>query len=212
MDLTTRQRVLALALARFNERGLEGVAIRELARELGLSPGNVSYHFPKKEALVAALMEELRELNDATIGPLEQVETLEGFLERYRRVFENQHAYRFIPRSLATIVRGSDETARRYRSVEKARRASLAAALERLRDAGELERTLDEEAIARIVGLCTLIARFWLSEAELSHPRARVDSLIEHYLSLIAHALSPHVARHARRTLEPYLSPAARPR
>jgi AcrR family transcriptional regulator len=45
----------------FNEPGVAAVGVREIARDLGLSPGNVSYHYPTKEALLlASLCDALR--------------------------------------------------------------------------------------------------------------------------------------------------------
>ena len=70
----TARRILDHARRAFNERGVAAVGIREIARDLGLSPGNVSYHFPTKEALVVALIEQVHAENNAAVsapdGPL----------------------------------------------------------------------------------------------------------------------------------------------
>ncbi len=42
MTPTTRQAILDRSRELFNEHGLESVGVRDLARDLGLSPGNVS--------------------------------------------------------------------------------------------------------------------------------------------------------------------------
>ena len=52
----TAERILEYAREAFNERGVAAVGVREIARDLGLSPGNVSYHFPTKEALIRAVI------------------------------------------------------------------------------------------------------------------------------------------------------------
>src|SRR5215510_5497851 len=64
----TARRILEHARRAFNQRGVAAVGIREIARELGLSPGNVSYHFPSKEALIAALVEAGHAANNAAAG------------------------------------------------------------------------------------------------------------------------------------------------
>jgi AcrR family transcriptional regulator len=61
----TARRILEHAREAFNERGVAAVGVREIARDLDLSPGNVSYHYPTKEALVAALMREMHARNNA---------------------------------------------------------------------------------------------------------------------------------------------------
>lgn len=201
----TRAKLLRLARKRFNERGLEAVGVRDLARELELSPGNVSYHFPQKEDLVLALMDELHELNNATIASIQEIDTVDGFLRRFHGIFRNQHAYRFLPRSAGTLLKVYKRAARRYRATEARRRAELAATLVRLRDSGELEPSLDDAAIARIVALSSLTARFWLAEYDLREPRIGVDDAVAHYVSLLAHALLPYVGGPARARLDRHL-------
>jgi AcrR family transcriptional regulator len=73
---------------------IPAVGIREIARQLELSPGNVSYHFPTKEALVAALIEEGHAENNALVAaPMGRLDS--GGVDRIiraimRRDLENQ--------------------------------------------------------------------------------------------------------------------------
>lgn len=204
--MSTRDRLLAKAKQRFNEEGLARVGVRDLARDLGLSPGNVSYHFPKKEALVRALMAQLRELNQRTLEEASAQATLTAFLERYRQVFQNQLEFRFLARGISHIVEAYPQLGADYRRVDGERRRTLAAALMRLREAGELSASFDARAVARVVALCTLTARFWLSEYALSYAQAPEGAVVDHYLGLIAHALLPYVPPKRRRALSPWLN------
>src|SRR4029078_1104968 len=63
----TRRRILDTARSMFNEEGLARVGVRDIARALEMSPGNLAYHFATKDDLVAALVIELPELNLATV-------------------------------------------------------------------------------------------------------------------------------------------------
>jgi AcrR family transcriptional regulator len=53
----TRQAILDAAERLFSARGLEGVAVRDLARELHLTPSSLYNHFPSKQALYDAVLE-----------------------------------------------------------------------------------------------------------------------------------------------------------
>jgi AcrR family transcriptional regulator len=53
----TRDRVLAVALTLFNERGADRVTIADIAQAAGINEGNLYYYFQKKEQLVLALFE-----------------------------------------------------------------------------------------------------------------------------------------------------------
>ena len=53
----TREVILDAAEVLFAERGVDGVAVRDLARELDLTPSSLYNHFPGKQALYEAVLE-----------------------------------------------------------------------------------------------------------------------------------------------------------
>ncbi|MEM9933801.1 MAG: TetR/AcrR family transcriptional regulator, partial [Bacteroidota bacterium] len=59
--MTTKERILTKALQRFNQEGYGAVNLFELAKSMGMSRGNMTYHFKDKETLLNALAEELWE-------------------------------------------------------------------------------------------------------------------------------------------------------
>ena len=201
---TNREAILARARLLFNEVGLESVGVRELARDLGLSPGNVSYHFSRKQDLVEALMAEHGARNAALIEELARAPRIGDLLESYRRIFEGQFEYRFLLRSIIHLVESYPEIDARYAATDGARRRALARAFTAM-VGGDLHADTDDAAIARIVGTCTMVARFWASEMRLSFRSVPVERVIDHYLAIIAHAISPVVTGSARRSLAPYL-------
>lgn len=54
----TRQEILDAARRLFNQRGYNGVSLQDIAKAVGISKGNLSYHFQKKEGIVEALLAE----------------------------------------------------------------------------------------------------------------------------------------------------------
>ncbi|HMQ47161.1 MAG TPA: TetR/AcrR family transcriptional regulator [Saprospiraceae bacterium] len=65
-ELNTKQKILATSVQLFNQFGLANVRLQQIATEVGISPGNLAYHFRNKEAIIEAvyldLFEELREI------------------------------------------------------------------------------------------------------------------------------------------------------
>lgn len=76
MSKDTRNQILSAAKTLFNERGYNDVSTRDIAGAVGISKGNLTYYFKKKEDIVEALLTEspgggsmlkpgnLEELND----------------------------------------------------------------------------------------------------------------------------------------------------
>lgn len=193
-----RRRVLDRARELFNECGIDNVGVRDLARDLGVSPGHLSYYFPRKEDLVRALMDELREHNTRAAG---QPDTVDGLLTGLRVALLGQLEYRCLARSIVHVVDTWPELAARYREVDRQRRRALTLRLRALRDAGEVRGGDDD--LARVVAAVTVAARFWMAEAHLSYPRAGLERLVDHYVALFAHALLPVATRPAK--LGPWL-------
>lgn len=86
-----RQRLLDAAVAVFAERGADA-EVREIAERAGLAVGTVYNHFPSKEDLLAAVVEEAASQFEAALqGALEEpdeVEALRLFVRRGLRVAE----------------------------------------------------------------------------------------------------------------------------
>ena len=57
MKRDTRQDILNTAQTLFREKGYNAVSVGEIATALGISKGNLTYYFKRKEAIVEALLE-----------------------------------------------------------------------------------------------------------------------------------------------------------
>ncbi len=66
---TTRDRILEVCRTLFNERGPAEVTTAEIAQGVGISEGNLHYHFRRKEQIVVALFDLFEAANDRAGKP-----------------------------------------------------------------------------------------------------------------------------------------------
>ncbi|MDL2318453.1 TetR/AcrR family transcriptional regulator [Eubacteriales bacterium OttesenSCG-928-A19] len=59
MKKDTKNEIIKVAKALFNERGYNHVTTQNIADAIGISKGNLNYHFDKKEAIIEAVVEEM---------------------------------------------------------------------------------------------------------------------------------------------------------
>ncbi len=59
MKKDTKAVILETARKKFNQYGYEAISVLEIAKDLGMTRGNLAYHFKNKEALLSALAEEM---------------------------------------------------------------------------------------------------------------------------------------------------------
>jgi AcrR family transcriptional regulator len=200
----TREAILDHALAAFNERGVEAVGMRDLASELGMSPGNLTYHFATKEDVLLGLAERLSAHNAGVLGDAAP-DGLDALLVSFRTVFETQVAFRSLVLSVVHLTEHYPRMAARYRANQERRQASFRSLLRHLQERGSLTPGLGPADVERLVGTISLIGRFWLSEVRLDHPERAPEALIDAYLAILAGALKSSATAQGREELARFL-------
>ncbi len=56
---STKEKILDCAIALFNTKGLVNVSIRDISNKLGISPGNLTYHFKNKLSIIQEIYERI---------------------------------------------------------------------------------------------------------------------------------------------------------
>lgn len=102
MSRNTRQEILNTAKALFNARGYNAVTLRDIAGSLGISKGNLTYHFKKKEDIMEALLATAHNTRPTTAPrTLEELDAF--FLDLQRAVAENAYYFQHYTQLAQTI-------------------------------------------------------------------------------------------------------------
>ena len=113
--LKTKERILQLSLLLFNERGERSVTTNHIAAELGMSPGNLYYHFRNKSEIIKELMEQYQKETLEMLAlpddrPLDANDKI-----RYFQVLSSQlWAYRFLHRDVYHLVEYNVDISKMY--------------------------------------------------------------------------------------------------
>jgi AcrR family transcriptional regulator len=114
----TRQRILDATLALYNERGEPQVSTSLIATELGISAGNLHYHFRRKDALSAALLDRFATEFDAVLPPAGwRADHAEDAWLLLHLLLETVWRYRFLFRDLSGVMTRDRRAARRLADV-----------------------------------------------------------------------------------------------
>ncbi|MCI9466953.1 MAG: TetR/AcrR family transcriptional regulator [Ruminiclostridium sp.] len=158
----TRQEILDAARRLFNQRGYNGVSLQDIARSVGISKGNLSYHFQKKEGIAEALIAEggdpLPLKTPKTIGELDLV-----FLDIQQVVQDN----RFFFLSHAQLGQISPEIGRKQRARCREITENLEQALVSLHAAGLVRDEDYSGEYAHTAELLYFSSAYWASFSEL---------------------------------------------
>lgn len=92
MKRDTRTEILQIARKLFNERGYNAVSVKDIADALGISKGNLTYHFKKKEQIMEALLKSLE--NERQLPPVPQtIAELDNVFYDKQEVVQNNAFY-----------------------------------------------------------------------------------------------------------------------
>jgi len=112
----TRERIADAALALFNSEGTSAVSTRHVAARLGISPGNLYYHFGNKEEIVLHLYERIEARLQAILAPPDRgARTFEDILGYLDAIFAHLWEFRFFYRDLNSLLRDVPGLRDRYR-------------------------------------------------------------------------------------------------
>lgn len=115
--MNTKEKILDKALEMFNLEGVEKVTTRHIAKALGMSQGNLHYHYPNKNELINTLFQEfLLAIHDAkSHSPEHEFSRLQVFssmkenfniMYTYRFLFiDNEIVWRRIPDIKTTVIK-----------------------------------------------------------------------------------------------------------
>lgn len=188
--MKTRDRILECALQLFNQQGEPNVSTLEIANEMGISPGNLYYHFHGKEPLVLGLFERFEdELTPLLDPPLEVRLDAEDYWLFLHLIVERMAQYRFLFQDLSNLTGRLPKLARGMRTLLNALKRTLAALLASLKAHGQV--TSDTQALGQLVEQITLTLLFSLDYQRILAREGEVGIVVYQVMMLVAPHLEP---------------------
>lgn len=188
--MSNRDKALFTARACFNDRGSHAVSTNHLAKEAGISVGNLYYHFRSKEELIRELYEELNQawrtrlaVPDPTHVTWSDIENL--IAEHFRIMWE----YRFFFREQTSLRQRDPVLARRWTIAHKRGRGDLQQMIRAFAAQAAPHAHLSDATLDRITDVCWILADYWLSFKESMGTKLRQQDLDEGIKTFRAGAL-----------------------
>ena len=196
--MNNRDRIIEAALQLFNQRGVRNVTVRDICRELEISPGNFNYHFPGKELIIKSLYERLNEEIDTAISniPLNQT-SVRYFLETHRQIFFIQHKYKFFYLNLFEILTNFPEIKKTFQQRYQLEKQMARFFMELYVEKGVLLPNSEANTFDRIINTGLILNNAWLMDAEINFSANMQEKLL-HYMQLCCGRLEPLLSEAAK--------------
>ncbi|POA30513.1 MULTISPECIES: TetR/AcrR family transcriptional regulator [unclassified Pseudomonas] len=114
--IKTSERIVQNSLELFNQQGERSISTNHIAAHMEISPGNLYYHFPNKQAIIAVLFSEYEALVESFLRPPQgRAATVEDKRFYLQELLSAMWRYRFLHRDLEHLLDNDVELAARYR-------------------------------------------------------------------------------------------------
>ena len=114
--IKTSERIVQNSLELFNQQGERSISTNHIAAHMEISPGNLYYHFPNKQAIIAVLFSEYEALVESFLRPPQgRAATVEDKRYYLQELLDAMWRYRFLHRDLEHLLDNDPELAARYR-------------------------------------------------------------------------------------------------
>jgi AcrR family transcriptional regulator len=197
----TAERILEVTLDLFNRFGEPNVSTTLISAELGISPGNLYYHYPAKDELINALFDRYERGLSELLHAADNVGNVEDAWLFFHMLFELIWQYRFLYRDLNDLLSKNRRLETHFQFVLKNKSRAVSTVLEGLTRARAMR--IDSREADAVANAMVVVLTYWLSYEYVRDPRKALEP------DSAAAALS-RGAYHVLSLLMPYLDTSSR--
>jgi len=199
----TAERILEVTLELFNRFGEPNVSTTLISAELGISPGNLYYHYPAKDELIHSLFDRYDHSLNELLHAADNVRNVEDAWLFFHMLFELIWQYRFLYRDLNDLLSKNRRLETHFQFVLKNKSRAVQSVLDGLSrgSAMLIDTRIDTREAEAVSTAMVVVLTYWLSYEYVRDPRRALEP--EH-----ANAALLRGAFHVLSLLMPYLEPA----
>ena len=169
----TAERILEVTLELFNRFGEPNVSTTLISAELGISPGNLYYHYPAKDELINSLFDRYEKALNELLNASDGVRDVEDAWFFMHTLFELIWQYRFLYRDLNDLLSKNRRLETHFQWVLKNKTQSVKAMLDSMSRAGAVQ--IDAREAEPTATSMVVVLTYWLSYEYVRDPRRALE-------------------------------------
>ncbi len=211
----TAERILEVTLALFNRFGEPNVSTTLISAELGISPGNLYYHYASKDVLINALFSQHEQALEELLSAADGVRHVEDAWLFVHMMFELIWQHRFLYRDLNDLLSKNRHLEMQVQRLLANKARALRAVLDGVAQ-GEAGARAPHDADALATTMAVVLT-YWLSYEYARDPRHALEPEAAglalargcyHTLGLLMPYLDVRASAHLRELAAGYLIPS----
>jgi AcrR family transcriptional regulator len=200
--LKTRDKILATALELFNSQGVSAVSSRTISEHVGISYGNLCYHFPQKNDIIQQLYLDLQHELDESFSQLRtEILGFDFMIRSLRSLLEIEYKYKFIFLGNTYLSRNFPDIRDHAKARFGRRKALLFELADFLTQGGYMRVDKVEGHNDRLIHSLLIILNSWIMDSEIFY-EGDEEGKIDYYLELLYSAARPSLTKAGLRAFD----------
>lgn len=189
--MKTKEKILETARILFNTHGISAISSKSIAEEMGISYGNLCYHFPKKDDIILQLYLNMQKNVEQQFKSIkEEVINLEFMLSRLKILFEEIYKYKFIYLGITKVVRHFNHIKKHAQDQFDQRWDILDTISGFLIENGYMKAFKDEKQKDMLIHALLMVSNSWISDAEVFY-KGKDEEKIDYYMQVFFNLVRP---------------------
>lgn len=160
--MKTKDKIIQASIELFNLQGERNVSTNHIAAHLGISPGNLYYHYRNKDDIIRSIYKLYEKNLDQMFTPQHDDSVgMDEMMYYVDRVFYSMWRFRFLYANLPDILARDSELHQRYLVAQKRLYQRMIKSLKEMRAQEYI--SLDDEMIDDLAHTLKLVVTFWIS-------------------------------------------------
>ena len=181
----TKSLILATALALYNEQGFSLTSLRDIAKKMNISPGNLTYHFKQNEDIILILIQQFLEkvtciIEEIKSSSLETVDTLYNYIHNLFCCF---YDYKFLFINFVDISKKYAKLKNIYGEVFEIRKREYYALFKGFQEKGVFIADISEPVIKCLIEQMFILGDSFIVHNELTK-HLNKDETVSYYSKL----------------------------
>lgn len=182
------------SLKLFNNQGVSNVTLRQIALEIGISQGNLNYHFKTRQDIIEALYFELvRKMDELMAFSQDKIPSLETLFHIGKKSMEGLYEYRFILKDALHLIKESEQIKTHYIQLQKIREQQYLQLFDHMIIKGLMRHESFPGEFSNLYHRMNIIGDNWINTQELLHPE--LNDPVDFYGMILFEMIFPYLTK-----------------
>ena len=195
----TKQKIVDAAIKLYNEKGVANVTIRDISAAVGISTGNLAYHFRNQDYIIEEVYRQMKRERDEILTGVRQIPSFENINRQILPLLSVAREYRFFHLDTVHLIRNYPAIARLQQTYYNDSMNYIRAVIDYSVGSNNFRSEQHPGQYRRLAHTVWMLMTFWLQQlAVRGLGELDIDALRHSIWDLVI----PHLTEKGKRNLE----------